>query len=522
MTQPEVLAEKRHLRAISVSSARRGFAVNVASNVAFTVTSIVVAMWFTPYLIGHLGVAVFGIIALASSIVAYLSILTNSLNASVTRFLAIDLNREDNQTANETFNTALFSLLGIVAIVIPIALLFSLVLPYLFDVPSGFEVDTSWFFVVTAFALCIGVVTTSFSVTSFAHSRFVLRNVVSLAAMFARIGLVVLLFSFFSPRLWHVGLGLLMAGVVALVGHLILWRKLTPGLQVSLKAVNRAQMRPLLEMGGWVTVRRTGSMLLKNFDVIIVFSVFGAVAAGGYAALLQIRRMPRKFLGAGSSVISPIILQKYAQGDFPGLRRITLQATKLLGLGLALPVGLICGLSRPFLSIWLDPSFEEWSPVLIALTALFGLNLSMRPAGLVQSAYNKVRWPGIAMVASGVINVLLAIAVAKWTGWGPLGIAIVGALVITTKNVFFFPVYTAHIMGLPWHTFFPTIVTVAASTFAVGLAAYGLTLVQMPTDWLSLGITATVVSLAYAIVVGLVVLNEADRQLLKSVILRRV
>jgi hypothetical protein len=77
-------------------------------------------------------------------------------------------------------------------------------------------------------------------------------------------------------------------------------------------------------------------------------------------------------------------------------------------------------------------------------------------------------------------------------------------------------------MKLPWYTFLPTLLAAAVGTLAVGWGAYGLTLVRMPTGWLSLGLSACIVSLAYVVVVGLVGLNRDDWQLIKSILLRRM
>ena len=89
------------------------FLSNISSNLAVYVVNLLLAMWMTPYLIGKLGVALFGLIPLANSVTSYLSLLTLSLNGAVGRFLSIDLQKGDLHSANRTFNT---SLLGVLAI----------------------------------------------------------------------------------------------------------------------------------------------------------------------------------------------------------------------------------------------------------------------------------------------------------------------------------------------------------------------------------------------------------------------
>lgn len=520
MTHTERLSPTGTSQPSSIAGERGRFVINVASNIGFLLTRLVVAIWMTPYLIGHLGIGVFGIIALAESMIAYIEILTFSFNAAVSRFLTVELNRGDTRAANTTFNTALFGMLGGIAIFMPVVWLFSLVFPRVFNVPAGFERDASWFFVIAVLAFCVGMVTSNFAVSTFAHSRFLVRNLVNLAALFARVGLIVLLFTFLPASLWHVALGMLLASLISMGGYVILWRRLTPDLGVRFRLFDRSKLRPLLRMGGWVLVNRVGVMLLRNVDLMIVNLTLGAAATGLLGIGEQVTRNIRNLVGAFGDVINPVILRKYAQGDARGLKQISLQGTKLMGLGLALPIGLISGFSRPFLSIWLGPSFEYLSPLLIAMVSYMSVIFCVRPLLHIQEAHNKIRWPGIFTVVAGVINVVLDF-VAVWVGWGLVGIAVASLVAWSVKNVIFMPVYAAHIMKLRWHTFFPSLIVTALTTLGVGLAAYGLTKVYVPTGWISLGVAAAIVSLAYAIVVGLVVLDRADWRLLKSLVFKR-
>jgi hypothetical protein len=95
-------------------------------------------------------------------------------------------------------------------------------------------------------------------------------------------------------------------------------------------------------------------------------------------------------------------------------------------------------------------------------------------------------------------------------------VAVAVAVSWTAKNAFYMPIYTAHIMKLRWWTFQPSLVPAVLGTLFVGLLSYGLTLVRMPGGWLSLAGAAAAVALVYAVVVWIIGLSRADRQLLKN------
>ncbi|MFW6116786.1 MAG: oligosaccharide flippase family protein, partial [bacterium] len=281
------MRERSRSPASLFGSLRRGFLINVFSNLGLMTIQAVTALWFTPYLIDHLGVATYGMVPLANSVTTYMLIFTSAFNSAVTRFLTIDLEKEDSDAANATFNTALFGLIAVILALSPVVLGLSLTFPDIFDVPPGSEREVSWLFGAVAASVFVSVIGSNFAVSSFAYSQFVLRNLVDLASLLAKVGFVVALFMTFQAHLWHVGAALLVSAVVGLAGHTVLWRWLTPELRVKVSAFDRGRLRSLMGMGGWVIVGRVGNMLLNQIDLIVVNAFYGAAMTGGYGSVLQ-------------------------------------------------------------------------------------------------------------------------------------------------------------------------------------------------------------------------------------------
>ena len=519
----QVLVEVRKPASLSleVASARRSFLANAFSNATFVGAQAIANLWLTGFLIGRLGIAAFGMVPLVSSLTAYVAILTTALDTALSRFLVLDLERGNPGAANKTFNTALFGLVGIILALSPLVLVLSLAFPTLFKVPPGWERDASWLFVLVASSSFVTVISSSFAVSPFLYGRFVLMNLVNLVGLAARLGMIVILFALLPARLWFAGGGTAIAALVSLLGFVMLWRKFTPDLQVRLAACDLSRLRSLMSMGGWTIVNTLGAMLLSRVDLIVVNAFFGAAMTGGYGSVVQFPLLMEYLATAAGTAIRPVILIKYAQQDFAYLQRLSSQAIKLLGLLLALPAGLLCGFSRPFLAVWLGEPYQYLSILLIILMCHQGINLSVRPLLYVQTAYNKIRWPGIATLVSGIASLGLAILFARWGKWGVAGVPLAVAAAWTVKNVLYMPIYTAHIMKLPWWTFLPSLGPGVLGTLAVGLAAYGLTLMRAPDNWLELAVSVVIVSSLYAAVAGAVGLNRADRQLLRDLLPRR-
>ena len=521
--EPQLIAEKSNTlesppNAISLGHARRGFTINILSNIAFVGSQAVLTLWLTPYFIGYLGLAGYGMIPLIQNIVTYTGILTTSFNSAVSRYLTIELGRGDDTASNKTFNTALFSILGLFIVLSPAIMVLAVVFPHLFNVPIGWETDASWLVMLTAFTFFVAVAGGIFSVSAFVHSEFFKYNLANFAGIFARVFCVIALFSLFSPHLWYAGIATLIAAFVSFTGYVILWRKLTPELKIQRSAFDRTQFVEITTMGGWLVVNMAGAILLSRVDLIVVNMYFGAAMTGAYASLVQFTFLMEYLVTAAGNVVRPVILIKYAQQDMEGLRILSAQSVKLFGYGMALPVGLLCGFAQPFLSIWLGPTFTYLSWLFVAILVHQALNYSVRPLLFVQNAYNKVKWPGIVTLICGIASLVLGILFARWNIWGVIGVALAVGLSWTIKNALYMPVYTALIMKLKWWTFFPSLIPSILGTVFVMLISYGFTLIKMPGNWFSLIGMVISVSIFYTFLVWFFGLNRTDRKLIISLL----
>ena len=220
-------------------------------------------------------------------------------------------------------------------------------------------------------------------------------NGVNAAGLALRVALVAVLFTVLPARLWYAGVALFAGAAVCLAGYIGLWRRLTPQLHVRVSTFDSSRMRVMLSMSGWLVVNMTGAMLLGRADLIVVNAYYGAAVTGGYAAVAQLAILIEYLVNSAAVVVRPVILAKYALGDFLGLQTVAAQSVRMLGMGLALPVGLLCGFGRPLLTVWLGPSYAYLGSLLALLVFHQALILSVRPLLHVQNAYDRVKWPGI-------------------------------------------------------------------------------------------------------------------------------
>ncbi|MBL6459071.1 hypothetical protein JMJ55_27465 [Belnapia sp. T6] len=104
----------------------------------------------------------FDVIPLTNTLVMYTTILSASLDTSVTRFLAMDLNRSDGAAANRTFNAAIILSLVSSAALLLLCLAIAGLLPALFNLPAGLETGTRYVFGGVATTMLTGILGCSF------------------------------------------------------------------------------------------------------------------------------------------------------------------------------------------------------------------------------------------------------------------------------------------------------------------------------------------------------------------------
>ena len=233
--------------------------------------------------------------------------------------------------------------IGIVLLILPFAGLFSYYVPDILEVPLGQESNARLLFFSIMAIFLVRTVSANFSVSSFAHNRFDLRNGVEAARQISRVIFIVLLFNLFSSKITNVGLSFLLGSVIGLSGSIWVWKKLTPQLKIHYGSFVRTRLRDLLGMGGWLFTNQVAMLLFLNIDLIVVNKLFGAEPGGKYASVLQWSLLLRTMALTLSGVLTPTILTYYAHKQIDQIINISKKAIKFLGLIMALPIGLVCG-----------------------------------------------------------------------------------------------------------------------------------------------------------------------------------
>ena len=79
--------------------------INLTASIVSFFVQLAINFFLSPYLVEHLGDAAYGFIGLANNFVSYASILTVALNSMASRFISIEINRQNHKKANEYYSS---------------------------------------------------------------------------------------------------------------------------------------------------------------------------------------------------------------------------------------------------------------------------------------------------------------------------------------------------------------------------------------------------------------------------------
>ena len=515
---PSALSKTQDNIVVAVPQKGR-FVVNLSANLANFGLTIIVGLWMTPYLIRHLGVSAFGLVPLSTTLTSYMVLFTIALNYAVGRFMTIDLDRQDYFSANLVFNTSFWSTVIVLIILLVPVLWLSSFSRFFFNVPPGYEDQFVWLFLCTAGVFFLTTLRNPFAVTAFCYNRFDLANGVNIAETFVRVFAILLLFNLWVPKVWHVGLAMLLASGAGFALAVANWHYLTPMLKLQPSAFSLQTLKQLIGMGKWIIIDQIGLFLFQSIDLVVVNKMLGAEAGGRYGAVMILAISLRGLAGVLATVFSPTIISLYGRQDIPGLVNYCQQAVKFVGLMMALPIGLVCGFAQPLLRIWLGPAFESLALIVILMSLPLCLTFPFFPLYSVMTAANRVRFTAILTCIMGVGNLGLAVWLAGPAGWGMYGVAAAGAIMLSSKNLFFPPLYIAHILRLRVHTFIFQIIPIIIATLVTAGACKLLAVTFDITNWFRLIGAGIAISTLYIGIVFWTLLSPEEREKAKTIVL---
>lgn len=482
----------------SVNENKRTIINLIANTVSYT-TTLIISFILTPYLINTLGKEAYSFYPLANNFISYMSILMNALNTMASRFITVNLVKNEYDKANKYFSSVLFSNIIMSGILLIPMFLIVLFIDKILTVPFQLLAAVRSLFTFSFASMIVNIITSVFGVATFAKNRIDLRSFRELATSILRLALFYILFSYFTPSIVYVGI---VAFIIASVNFIIqCWytKILLPEITIGIRNFNWFYIKEVLAAGTWSSINSLGNILLTSSSLIMVNIFYGAEAGGEYSIIQTVPNFINGLISMLTGVFFPLITIAYAKNDKKKLVYEVNKSQTIVGFFSTSVIGVFVGVSTIFFRLWVPGENAERLFILSSLTilphcvigcvwAITNLNVAM----------NKIKIPALYLLCSGVINIMSVLILHRFFNLDMIVIPICSSIIQIIWVGIFLPLYASYQLSVPFITFLSPVFRGIVCTFIAYFLSSFVTMLANMYNWINF--------FGYSIMIGTIVL----------------
>jgi O-antigen/teichoic acid export membrane protein len=491
---------------------RKQLILNISANMLSVVISLCIGFILTPYIVSSIGKEAYSFIPISNNFVSYMGILTIALTSMTARFVTINVHKDDIGSANNYYSTSFYTNLATTLGMSVICFIVVIYLDKIINIPLKILNDVRALFSIMFITFLLNVSTTTFSVASFSMNRLDISSIISIIASFMRILVIILMFSFFKPRIWYIGLSVFAAiSITALLNYLIS-KKIMPAIRISYKRVRLKIVKELFSSGVWNTFNQLSNVLMTGLDLVIANIVLGASAAGTLAIAKTVPIALQSVISVLPNAFHPYLTILYAKENRKLFINELLYTLKFNSILTGIPIAGFIVLSAVFFKLWVPSQANTQLTVLSILTMISMVGtFGIMPLTFIFTITNRLKWSSVIIFMTGFTNIVIVLALLKTTNLGLYAIAGISSVLEVLRCLVFVPIYAAHCLGERKSIFYPSIIR-SLSYMALLIAFFSLIAFIIPVhSWLALLAATSLMGILGLIIGVLFMLNKKEK-----------
>lgn len=433
--------------------------VNMLANIVSYSASIVISFILTPFLINALGKETYSFFPIANTIVSYMSVLANAMNAMASRFVAINIVKNDEMEANKYFSSAtIANILMALILVVPMTIIVVFMDKFM-EIPINSIAAIKGLFSLVFASTLVSIITSVLGIATFAKNRIDLRSLRELITSVLRLVLFFVFYKFLKPSIIYVGLVALIVAVVNAIFQYNYTKILLPEIKWSKEYVSVNHTKELLTSSCWSAINSLGNIMLVGMSLIFSNIIYGASEAGVYSIVNTVPQFINGVISMLIGVFYPVITYKYAKGDKTGLINEIQNTQKIVGtIGCAV-LSVFSALSTEFFILWVPGENAQYLSLLSFVVVIPHFIIScMWTLTNVNVVMNKVRIPALITLFCGCANIICVCFVGYFFETELIILPIISSLLQVVWIGFLIPQYVSKNLQIKWFTFYPTLI----------------------------------------------------------------
>lgn len=442
-----------------MKSQRKQTIINLSAKFIAFSTSLLVSFFLTPYLVNNIGKEAYSFYPIANNFVTYMSIVTMALNSMASRFITIAISQKKIKRANEYFVSVFVGNVIISLVLFPIMLLLVVNIQNILNIPMKLVTSVKVLFSLVFITMITNLLSNVFGVCFFCKNRLDLSAINEVVVGIVRILLYVVLFAFFKPSIIYVGAISLISALIIAGYQYHCTRRLLPEIKLSLKFFNIKAIREILGSGLWNCVNQIGTILLSTLGLMFCNMLYGAGEGADYSIALMIPQFINGIVSMLSSIFLPVITIKYATESKEEVVKYVTLTQKIIGGIDNIPTAAFMAVGINFFQLW-TPGVDPHRLQALSILAIGYLLVTSAswPVSNLNTVMNQVKTPAIAMLGTGILNIILILLFYKYSEIGVYSIPLIQLVLFVVNRGVFVLSYSAIKIGKPWYTFYPPII----------------------------------------------------------------
>ncbi len=431
--------------------------LNASAGLAARIAQLVIAIALTPFVLGRLGPALYGISAATGSMVEYLLLLRGGLGVALRRYVTVTYHAGDRELAARYYAAGFWwmAVMRLVVVIVGVAL--SRWLCTFMRIPPDLMTDAVGGVMLIVIASASSDLGVLFEVPTYVTGHTARLSLVRIAGAVGKAALVVPAFLIFVPGLTLYAVTVCVVEVLVAVGIAMVGARghVVPHVVPRPDFGTREVRNTLFRFGGMGLVSQVAGILYLATDNLMIGGIYGSEYVTRYSLGTRWAPMITILLSTGLSALTPLLTRLEAHGEGHRSSNMVLRAAAVnSALGVALCL-VPCILGDLFLVQWVGPQYRDSARYMIAMMLPTVVVVTMEPVWMAMVARGRIGRIAIGDISVAVANPILSLILALPLGMGLMGFALGNAAAMLLKNLLLRPLLGRGEEGIPslWATF---------------------------------------------------------------------
>lgn len=496
--------------------------INIAASLIAFIVQFLISFVLSPYIVSKLGEEAYGFVNLSNNFVSYASVLTVAINSMASRFISIEYNQGNTQQAKRYFSTVFWANTVLSVLILGAVMVMIYRLENVISISPPLVTQVKLTFLVSFFNLGISLIGTVYTAAPFATNNMHYVSIMQIVGNFAKCFLIVTLFFALPPKIYFLGIAMLLNNLVLLYGNYKVSKKLFCDFTVSPKLFSFPLLKQLTQSGMWMLLSNLSNLLLNGFDLLLTNQLLNGFLMGRLSLAKQIPLAISNALWSFSSIFTASLTKSYAEHAEQGIIHENKSLMRILALLFTVPYAGLIVYGPDFLKLWLDSSnytaadLNQIYLLLIIVLVDIMVNTYMYSIHSVLIALDKVKVYGVTLFCASVISIVGTTVLVTTTDLGVYAIAGTSTCVLGVTHGIIVPIYAAKLLKTKKTTFLAVEAKSWCFLFLLAAVFLGLKQLLFPiTGWMTF-LAAVCINAVLGYLLAVVVLLDKEEK--KSII----